>query len=499
MRASHLLAAGTVLLGFGLALAEPPKAVVPPGLKLVPEAERPYRRLVIGIDPLLTSPFMLPEGSAFEGLGDRRLAAIRRQLYWLNYELLHGQILNAIPKRTKVFVATPDPRLHAPELGDEREEFREYLKVRARWTPAEIAERVRFFIVGRAVPFPQDIAEPLGTDAEGRLVLGIGAEADLFYRETLQQLVRAFPREFAIHTLPGVNTEGGDVELVRLPDGRLGLMAGHHRVLRWLEYRHGDGVLGRAIPTARIEEARVAFRKAFFGLDVLFVNEGGLKAPSLVSDELFHSDMIVNVARGAKGVVAFVPAMEARPVDAISRQPLSPEIVRRAQAVYDRVARQLEAWRFRVVRLPFADHPVRNPVNVGKYMEPGGKQVILLGKYPYHFALPDGPNPQRELQKQFDALADELESWRARPSDASFARVEKAFRDTWAEIDRAAASPNPTFERQSKAYAAEGIRVVPVPIFPMGEGGLHCLGLAGLRARPAADAERLAGLLWRVD
>jgi hypothetical protein len=494
MRAATLFVPGSILLAFGLALAEPPSPVVSPGLKLVPEAERSYRRLVIGLDPLLASPFMLPEGSSFEGLGNKYLAEIRRQLYWLNFELMHGRIVEAIPKRTRLFVAVPDPRLHARELGDERDEFREYLKVHVRWTPAEIAERVRFFVVGRGIPFPQDIAEPLGTDEAGRLVLGIGAEADLFYRETLQQMVKAFPREFAMRSLPGVNTEGGDVELVRLPGGRIGLLAGHHRVLRWLEYRYGEGVLGRAVPAARIEEARTAFRKAFFGLDVLFVNEEGLRAPSLVSDELFHSDMIVNVARGSKGTVAFIPSYDGTPVDAITREPLAPEVQKRAQVIYDRVARQLAAWGFRVARLPFADHPVRNPVNVGKYTEPTGEQVVLLGKYPYHFALPDGPNPQRELQKRFDALAEELETWRSRPSEAAFERVRKAFRGVWAEMDRAAASPNPTFERQMKVYEAEGIRVVPIPIFPMGEGGLHCLGLAGRREEPAVTGERLAFL-----
>ncbi|MBI5444273.1 MAG: hypothetical protein HY900_24060, partial [Deltaproteobacteria bacterium] len=160
MRPASVLAPGSILLAFGLALAQPPSPAGPAGLKLVPEGERPYRRLVIGIDPLLASPFMLPEGSAFEGLGDKKLALIRRQLYWLNFELMHGRIVNAIPKRTRLFVAVPDPRLHARELGDEREEFREYLKVRAHWTPAEIADRVRFFVVGQAIPFPQDIAEP---------------------------------------------------------------------------------------------------------------------------------------------------------------------------------------------------------------------------------------------------------------------------------------------------------------------------------------------------
>ena len=99
---------------------------------------------------------------------------------------------------------------------------------------------------------------------------------------------------------------------------------------------------------------------------------------------------------------------------------------------------------FRVARLPFADHPVRNPVNVGKYSEPSGEQVVLLGKYPYHFALPDGPNPQRELQKRFDALSDELEAWRGRPSDVAFERGPEGVRGGWGGVGRGAAGPDPT-------------------------------------------------------
>ena len=81
---------------------------VPGDLTLVPEAERPYRRLVIGLDPLLKSPYMLPEGSRFEGAGQKN-AFVRRQLYWLDWELLHGRILSVLPKRTRLFVAVPDP------------------------------------------------------------------------------------------------------------------------------------------------------------------------------------------------------------------------------------------------------------------------------------------------------------------------------------------------------------------------------------------------------
>lgn len=460
---------------------------VPGDLTLVPEAERPYRRLVLGLDPLLKSPYMLPEGSRFEGAG-RKNAFVRRQLYWLDWELLHGRILSVLPKRTRLYVAVPDPRLHSPSLGDEREEFRAYLKARVRWSDAEIAGRVRFFLVDRPTPYPQDIAEPIGVDRKGRLVLGIGAEADVFYREIVQSLARSFPAEFAAMFLPGVNTEGGDIELVRFPGEKIGLLLGHHRVLRWLEYHDGSGVLGRAISPERIEKARQAFRNAFFGLDVTILNEESLRSPALVSDELFHSDMIANVLRGRGGPVAFVPSYEAGAVDAVSHEPLSAEIRSRAQMIYDRVARQLAAGGFRVARLPFADHPVRNPVNVGKYVDPDGTQVVLLGRYPYHFVLPDGKNPQRELQKRFDELSLALEEWREKPSDVLWERVRKRFGESWEEMDRAAASANPTFERQAKVYEQEGIRVVAVPIFPTGEGGLHCLGLAGRRGASGDDA-----------
>ena len=456
----------------------------------MPEAERPYRRLVIGLDPLLTSPYMLPEATRFKA-GNRRNAFVRRQLYWLNWELMHGKIVQSIPKRTRLFAAVPDPRLHSAALGDEREEFRAYLRERARWSAAEVAERVRFFVVDRATPYPQDIAEPIGTDGKGRLVLGIGAEADIFYREVVQSLARAFPADFAPLFLPGVNTEGGDIELVRFPAGNVGLLLGHHRVLRWLEYHDGTGVIGRVIAQERIESARQAFKKAFFGLDVLIVNEDGLRSPTLVSDELFHSDMIVNVVNGKGGPVAFVPSYEAGVVDAVSHEPISPEVKRRAQVIYDRAAHQLAGRGFRVVRLPFADHPVRNPVNVGKYVEPDGRQVVLLGRYPYHLTLPDGSNPQKELQKRFDELSNELGEWKESPNDRRWERVQKRFSDVWAEMDRSTSSPNPTFERQQRAYEEEGVRVVPVPIFPTGEGGLHCLGLAdGGRVPEAPDRPR---------
>ena len=47
----------------------------------------------------------------------------------------------------------------------------------------------------------------------------------------------------------------------------------------------------------------------------------------------------------------------------------------------------------------------------------------------------------------------------------------------WRQMDLAVQTDNPIFESQRRVYEAHGIRVIPVPIFPMGEGGIHCLVL----------------------
>jgi len=56
-------------------------------------------------------------------------------------------------------------------------------------------------------------------------------------------------------------------------------------------------------------------------------------------------------------------------------------------------------------------------------------------------------------------------------------RVEVAFGAVWQAMDRAAAAPNPIFDAQRRVYESLGVTVVPVPMFPTGEGGLHCLVL----------------------
>ncbi len=476
------------------AAAETPRETVfrplrPPGQNLVvlPESERPFRRLVIGLSANQTRYFMLPSTEPFDpGSRDPRVRFIRRQSYWLNFELLHGRIMKAIPAYTRVFVAVPDPRTVPGSLGNEEDVFRDYLHRRVGWSEEEIAKRVRFFAIPGEIPFPQDLAEPLGTDDRGRLVLAIGGDIADVYREPVLQPCKGLPRRLRDpdrrrHRRQGRRRRRGRGRVFGLAPGRE--LSGCSSAVT------GCGVTSRTRtpwPPRRprrsqnIEEAREAFRRAFFGVETIIVGEDGLLRPSLVSEELFHTDMIVNVLRAHGKTLAFVPSYQAHAVDAITHVALAEEVRRRVQYEYDIVAGQLARRGYEVVRLPFADHPVRNPVNVGRFVDPNtGRQCVLLGKYPYHFPLvPGGPIAQFEVQDAFDRLDDAVGSWHHAPTEANWGAVEQAFRGAWAAMDKAAESVNPIFDEQAKVYSSHGITVIPVAIFPTGEGGLHCLAMS---------------------
>jgi len=481
------LAVGVVLAG----LSSAQDAVLPRGfspldlpgadLRLVPESERPFRRVVIGLDPNTTRYFMVPSVESLDPkVRDPRVVFLRRQLYWMNFELVHGNFTKVAPAHTRFFVALPDPALNPESLGNEEEVFREYLAVRAGWTKEQIADRTRFFKVPIAIRYPQDMAQPLGYDGRKRLVLGLGMDVDHAYREGVKRLGDLFPNEFAVRDLPEVNTEGGDLDLTWLPERKLGVLVGHNRILRYLHRKYGSVHEGRSVPRARIEEARKAFSRAFFDLEVVILNEEALRNPRFMTNELFHLDMVVNVLRSGTNILAFVPSYAEQPVDALTHVPLAEELRSRVQREYDWVANQLSTRGYRVIRLPFADHPVRNPVNVAKYVDPvTGRAVVLLGKYPYHFATtPGGKIPQFELEDAFTRLEAVVDAWRAKPTDARWNEVTATLQRTWKEMDRISATPNPTFSDQARVYEMNGVKVVPVAIYPTGEGGLHCLGLA---------------------
>ena len=437
------------------------------------------RRIVLGLEPNETRLFMLPETAAWDPrTKDPRVRWLRRQLYRLAFEMAHGQVFRSAPPQTRFFISVPDPATNPESLGNEEAVFREHLRERVGWSDRVIDERVRFFKVPTPIPFPQDMAEPISYDASGRLVLGLGTDFDEPYAAAVQSLARAYPEEFAVRRLPNVNTEGGDLALVRLPEGGVGLLVGHNRVERWVRRTRPETKPNSAISETDIEAARIAYQRAFGGVETIVVGGEALRDPSLDNPEIFHLDMVAMVLKTPSGIVAFVPTYEESPVDALTHVHLDPAAVKRFQGEYDRAARQLAARGFRVARVPFADHPSRSPVGIGKFVDPAtGRVSVLLGRYPAHVAASDEQNPQTQLQLTLEKLDAAVLAWRHDPSDAMWKGVQAAVAATWRQMDRAVAAPSPTFEAQRAVYESFGIDVLGLPIYPTGEGGVHCLVL----------------------
>ena len=471
------LALVAILAGAGPRVPPPP--ATPPAGSLVPEAERTLHRLVLGLQPNETKLFMLPETASWDPrTKDPRVRWLRRQLYQLAFEMGHGQVFRSAPPQTQFFVAVPDPRTNPKALGNEEAVFREHLRERVGWSDRVIDERVRFFKAPEPVVYPQDMAEPISYDEAGRLVLGVGTDFDEAYEGAVESLARSYPDEFAVRRLPDINTEGGDLALVRLPEGGVGLLIGHNRIERWVRRVRPETKPKSPVSEADIEAGRLAYQRAFGGVETIVIGREALRDPGLDNPEIFHLDMVAMVLKTPSGVVAFVPTYEGSPVDALTHVHLDPPSVQRFQGEYDRAARQLASRGYRVARVPFADHPSRNPVGIGKFVDPDtGRVSVLLGRYPTHVAASDDQNPQTQLQLTLEKLDAAVAAWRHEPTDARWSAVQAAIGATWRQMDRAVAAPNDMFERQRRVYESFGVRVLALPIYPTGEGGVHCLVL----------------------
>ena len=57
-----------------------------------------------------------------------------------------------------------------------------------------------------------------------------------------------------------------------------------------------------------------------------------------------------------------------------------------------------------------------------------------------------------QLQDAILALETSLDEWEAAPTDAALSRLDASLRDAWRELDEAAGSPNPLFDRQRALY-----------------------------------------------
>ena len=454
------------------------RAPVLPGenFTLMPESERAFARVVIGLRPHRASR------RPGRGLTESRAVELRRRLYGLDFELLHGGSIRSAPSYSTFYVAVPDPETVPEASGEEESDFRAYLVDRLGWTEDAIRKRVRFFPVARPLLYPQDMAEILGLDSSGRLVLGVGGDADPVYVEPVERLVRQFPGDFVLRRLTGlhvgdVNTEGGDLALSWLPEGKLGILVGRHRAIRFLERRTGKELARRPLSPQEIDQARRAYSSAFFGVEAVIVGDGALVDPTRGSDALFHADMVVAVLRNDHEALAFVPTYAVRPRDASSGKLLPEDFVRDVQHEYELVAGEMAARGYRVVRLPFEDHPVRAPVNVSKYVDRlTGKPFVLLGRYPEHRPSAQGvPSAMERLNDAILHLQDVVDAWEGKPDDAGWTLLRAEIVEAWKVLDAASAAPNPVFEKQRALYEANGIGVLPIAQFPTGEGGVHCL------------------------
>ena len=131
------------------------------GLMTIPETERPLDFAVIGLDSDRPNYFMLPDMKPNNNLQASRYEEVREQLYWLNYELCHGRVLNALPPLTKVYVALPDPKLVKDATGREERYFLDYLRTRCLWPEDRIRDQVRFFKSPVPLIWAQDIGKIL--------------------------------------------------------------------------------------------------------------------------------------------------------------------------------------------------------------------------------------------------------------------------------------------------------------------------------------------------
>ncbi len=226
------------------------------GTVLIPETERSLDLCVIGVDPSRGNFCFLPWLQQKALMPSAQFREIHQQLYWLNFEISHGRLLNALPPSTQIYVALPDPQKVKEADGTEEGLFRGYLKGRCGWTEMELKERLHFFKVPVPIVWAQDIGKILGHDAQGRWVISRGSNDQKGYAESVAALCQAFPDKFTYRDLPeGVSGEGGDEDLVRTPNGELTLLLGRHRASHYLEWAGGRSLNGQVLSQDQLVQA----------------------------------------------------------------------------------------------------------------------------------------------------------------------------------------------------------------------------------------------------
>jgi len=476
------LVLGLGVLYFTTASTAPPpqeqSAYLKPG-QWIPESERSGHRRVIGLDPHRASYFMLPTLNGPAGADPKTYRDIQRQLYWLNFRFSHGRILSKFQKDTELYVAVPDSKSVTESLGGERDFFTEYLHDYNGWSNLEIRRRIRFFPTTFPLIWTQDAGEMM-IRPEDKIATIYRGTSDYFgYLDFLKSLVQAYPDVFTVKELPSeFSGEGGDLEVVWGPDHQPALLLGRHRVLQYMKETRGKWDPQKPLTRAQIEEARAAFSKSYEGLPVYIVPEQALLEPSKGNNELFHLDMLVSIMDNHRNdrPDAFVAEFSSGPIlDAMSGKPLSPGFVAKCRWEYEQTALQLRKIGYDVYRLPFNDHPVRSPVNFGKFRDLAtGKYMVMLAKFPAH--IPDGKDPtaQTLLQYAVAQLDEDGKNWQEKGTEESLDIFQDSLRNIWRVMDEVESMPNPRFEARAKVFRDAGYEVIEVPCYSWGAGGIHC-------------------------
>ena len=452
-----------------------------------PESERFLDHLIIGLNRQDNKYFLLPDMSDHTDILGSSVERVSKILFMLDFEFSHGRMMEHVPENTHLYVAVPDPEKGSTQPHYEEKWFKDYLLERAGWSKQRVDSNVHFFKSPVPLLWARDISKIIGFDKEGRAILGTSVQQAPEQLSALEALQSAFPKVFVLKQYephipqisPNISIEGGDLEIVVNPNGKTDLLIGRHRVLRYLRTA---GLLAADAPDTtpltndQIESARRAYSESFFDLPVTFVPHQVLMEPGRGSPELFHLDMIVTVLPpvGSSPPRAFVPTYLFEAVDALQDVRLDPQMIAKMQDEYNLVALQFEAMGYEVLRLPIADHPVRSPVNIGKYRDrTTGKSVVMVSKYPYHIPI-EAQSPRDEfLQIYYDLDAAGI-AFRDSHSKESLEKLVSLLDGVWARLDAIAAKPNPIFEMTRSVFEQKGYVVKTVPDYTYGSGGIHC-------------------------
>jgi hypothetical protein len=294
----------------------------------------------------------------------------------------------------------------------------------------------------------------------------------------MKNLAAAFPKDFTLLKFnSSLSAEGGDEDLIWMPDGKVAFLVGRNRARVFLERSRQEVFEDKKISSTLIEEARKAYSDALYGIDVIFMPEKVLANPALGSKETFHLDMITTTmpAPDGKGLRAFIPTYGKEVYDAISFQRFDNKFVKEVQNEYDQAAAQFKKMGYEVIRLVYNDHPVRGPVNIGRFRNKlTGKSTVLLGKYPYHLPVSDPETPQAKINQALDNLNAITSSWMEAPTADRYENVRVSVDTLWKTMDEVSQAHNPIYEAQAALFKSYGYEVMTIPMYAWGGGGLHC-------------------------